>query len=242
MEKWQHTNEEPSSVRLRTPSLPCRSRSCRTCASLLNSRWTTKNVVYEITCRTGVHKYRYLGETKRCIRYRFDEHFRDATNRSQQTPLGDHMIKCHPSESVPQLSVAIKAILRHCEDGADRKIAEALTISPWPPGGLITPPQFFGIVTKWLKNTDMTTTLWRFGWRDLSPYSLARLGRVTDSNGHASHLCGGGGIIVCAPLCARGLRFWIPRRRRVSAFGEPVAPRFVEHLFGLLSAVVNTRN
>ena len=54
-----------------------------------------------------------------------DEHFRDATNRSQQTPLEDHMIQCHPSESEPQLSVAI---LRHCKDRADRKIAEALVI------------------------------------------------------------------------------------------------------------------
>ena len=79
---------------------PCRAgnRFCRTCASGLNGRCTIKNVVYEITCNRCSQIY--IGETKRCIRYRFDEHFRDAKNRSQPMPLGDHMITCHPSESV----------------------------------------------------------------------------------------------------------------------------------------------
>jgi hypothetical protein len=109
---------------------PCRAgrRSCRTCDSGLRGRCTTKNVVYQITCMICASNgppQTYIGETKRCIRYRFDEHYRDGANHTQQTPLGDHMIHCHPNESVPRLSVTI---LRRCKDAADRKIAEALAI------------------------------------------------------------------------------------------------------------------
>ena len=106
---------------------PCRAgnRFCRTCNSGLRGRCTTKNVVYQIGCELCSPTEFYIGETKRPIRYRFDEHFRDGTNRTPQTPLGDHMLGCHPNESSPKLSVAI---VRRCRDGADRKIAEALTI------------------------------------------------------------------------------------------------------------------
>ena len=106
---------------------PCRAgnRSCRTCSSGLQGRCTIKNVIYEISCEMCSPPQKYIGETKRCIRYRFDEHFRDGTNRALQTPFGEHMLKCHPNEPVPKLSVTI---LRRCKDGADRKIAEALTI------------------------------------------------------------------------------------------------------------------
>ena len=110
---------------------PCRAgkRSCRTCSNGLKGRCTTKNVVYEITCsicaESGAPPQTYIGETKRCIRYRFDEHFRDGANRTLQTPFGDHMNDMHPNESEPRLSVAI---LRRCKDAADRKIAEALAI------------------------------------------------------------------------------------------------------------------
>ena len=110
---------------------PCRAgkRSCRTCNSGLAGRCTTKNVVYQVTCMicasSGGSPQIYIGETKRCIRYRFDEHFRDGANCVQNTPLGDHMIAFHPNESEPRLSVII---LRRCRDSADRKIAEALAI------------------------------------------------------------------------------------------------------------------
>ena len=106
---------------------PCRAgnRSCRTCNSGLRGRCTAKNVVYEITCEMCSPPKKYIGETKRCVRYRFDEHFRDGANHTDQTPFGDHMTACHPSEPAPQLSITI---LRRCKDGADRKIAEALAI------------------------------------------------------------------------------------------------------------------
>ena len=112
---------------------PCRAgrRSCRTCDSGLSGRCTTKNVVYQITClrcatsQSNAPPPTYVGETKRCIRYRFDEHYRDGVNRTQQTPFGEHMSQYHPNEPEPRLSIAI---LRRCKDAADRKIAEALAI------------------------------------------------------------------------------------------------------------------
>ena len=110
---------------LEPPTCRAGNRSCRTCNSGLRGRCTTKNVVYEITCETCSPPQKYIGETKRCIRYRFDEHFRDGANRTDQTPFGDHMTAYHPSDPAPQLSINI---LRRCKDGANRKIAEALAI------------------------------------------------------------------------------------------------------------------
>ena len=110
---------------------PCRAgrRSCRTCDSGLAGRCVTKNVVYRITCEicadSGGPPQTYVGETKRCIRYRFDEHYRDAANCTPQTPFVDHMNMCHPNETDPRLTIVI---LRRCKDAADRKIAEALDI------------------------------------------------------------------------------------------------------------------
>ena len=115
---------------------PCRAgrRSCRTCDSGLSGRCTTKNVVYQVTCEicanSGGPHHTYIGETKRCIQYRFDEHYRDGANCNQNTPLGDHMSLCHPNEPEPRLSVKI---LRRCKDAADRKIAEALAIRDGKP-------------------------------------------------------------------------------------------------------------
>ena len=110
---------------------PCRAGrwSCRTCDNGLRGRCATKNVVYLITCmicaKDDGPAQTYVGETKRCVRYRFDEHFRDGVNNTPQTPFGDHMRQCHQNESEPQLSTAI---LRRCRDAADRKIADALAI------------------------------------------------------------------------------------------------------------------
>ena len=112
---------------------PCRAgkRHCRTCDSGLRGRCTTKNVVYQVTCDrcaaagSPTSPVTYVGETKRCVRYRFDEHFRDGVNRTQQTPFGDHMSECHSGDPEPRLSIRI---LRRCKDAADRKIAEALAI------------------------------------------------------------------------------------------------------------------
>ena len=120
---------------LEPPQCRAGKRSCRTCDSGLTGRCTTKNVVYQIKCiicaELGGPPQIYIGETKRCIRYRFDEHFRDGVNHIPQTPFGDHMLQCHPNVAEPRMSVAI---IRRCKDAADRKIAEALAIRDRRPG------------------------------------------------------------------------------------------------------------
>ena len=41
------------------------------------------------------HDSLYIGETKRPVRLRFNEHLRDALNKSEDTPMGDHFRECH---------------------------------------------------------------------------------------------------------------------------------------------------
>ena len=93
---------------------------------------TQKNVVYEIRCgisggndREGV----YIGETKRPLRLRFNEHVRDMTNRTPDTPLGDHFTEKHGDSIVDGTSAPLKIkILYKSKDHPDRKIAESLLI------------------------------------------------------------------------------------------------------------------
>ena len=97
---------------------PCRAgkRFCRTCSSGLHGRCTTKYVVYQITCTMCVTiqgpPQTYVGETKQFIKYRFDEHFRDGTNRTRQTPFGEHMRQCHPGAPEPRHQLPFSAYAR----------------------------------------------------------------------------------------------------------------------------------
>ena len=81
------------------PPCPGGGRKCATCLSGLGGRCHITNVVYEIVCELcEKRKTRntYIGETKRSVRLRFNEHLRDARHRAPDTPLGDHMTACHP--------------------------------------------------------------------------------------------------------------------------------------------------
>ena len=69
----------------------------------------------------------YIGETKRPVRLRFNEHVRDAVNRSEGTPMGDHFMMCHATTDVPHIPLGVK-ILYKAKDHPDRKIAESLLI------------------------------------------------------------------------------------------------------------------
>ena len=68
------------------------------CRCGLDGRCLTKNSVYKITCNlcnsTGISEY-YIGESKRPIRYRFNEHLWDARLRRMDTPLGEHIPNSH---------------------------------------------------------------------------------------------------------------------------------------------------
>ena len=90
-----------------------------------------KNVVYQIRCgicggndREGT----YIGETKRPMRIRFNEHVRDVINKTPDTPMGDHFTEKH-NDSVHGSSVPLEVkIMFKSKDHPDRKIAESLLI------------------------------------------------------------------------------------------------------------------
>ena len=91
----------------------------------------------------------YIGESKRRVRDRFNEHIRDAKNQTKNTPLGDHVTRRHPDCVITSTSFKI-SIERICKDVADLKIAESIDIrnqrpnlniqtSSWP---LLHPPPY----------------------------------------------------------------------------------------------------
>ena len=135
---------------LESPPCPAGSKRCNTCEAGLSGRCHIKNVVYKITCNLCTEKpVTYIGETKRRVRDRFNEHIRDAKNQTKNTPFGDHVAYKHPSSSISSTSFQI-SIQRICKDVADLKIAESVEIrnqrptlntqtSSWP---LLYPPSY----------------------------------------------------------------------------------------------------
>ena len=117
------------------PPCPSGNRICNTCRRLQNGRCTDKNVVYELSCTLCGAKY--IGESKRPLRLRYNEHLRCAANETQLTPIGDHFSECHAGMSKaekladPPLEVRI---LKKTRDHPDRKITESLYIRERKPG------------------------------------------------------------------------------------------------------------
>ncbi|XP_043235932.1 uncharacterized protein LOC122388700 [Amphibalanus amphitrite] len=114
-------------VKTRLNPAPCPSgrRCCHSCQAGLQSKCTTKNVVYELTCSHCGDTY--IGETSRPVRLRYNEHRRNGINREEDTPLGEHALHKHPEMDRRDISVTAK-ILRVCKDEADRRIAESIFI------------------------------------------------------------------------------------------------------------------
>ena len=135
---------------LDSPPCPAGAKKCHTCEAGLPGRCHTKNAVYKISCNLcDENQSVYIGESKRRVRERYNEHLRDAKNKARNTPLGDHVNEKHPSVSISSTSFKI-SILRVCKDVADLKIAESVEIrnqkpclntqvSSWP---LIRPPPY----------------------------------------------------------------------------------------------------
>ena len=129
---------------------PAGAKRCNTCEAGLTGQCHTKNAVYKIICNLCAEKPAiYIGESKRRVRDRFNEHLRDAKNRTPNTPLGDHIIRMHQPSRVTSKSFKI-SIERVCKDMADLKIAESVEIrnqrpslntqnSSWP---LLPPPPY----------------------------------------------------------------------------------------------------
>ena len=133
---------------LTPPNCPSGNKTCYACKAGVQGKCTTKNVVYEIKC-TICKDSDYIGETKRQIRLRFNEHLRDAKNKTRDTPFGDHMRVHHSDTTIANTSLSIR-ILRRCKDVASLKITESKFIrdlrpklniqtSSWK---LITPPPY----------------------------------------------------------------------------------------------------
>ena len=135
---------------LENPPCPAGNKKCNTCEAGLPGRCHTKNVVYKITCGLCDETPSvYIGESKRRVRERFNEHIRDAKNKTNNTPLGDHIARRHPDRTITSTSFKI-SIERVCKDVADLKIAESIEIrnqrpnlntqtSSWP---LLHPPPY----------------------------------------------------------------------------------------------------
>ena len=116
----------------------------------LAGRCHTKNSVYKITCNLCEENSSiYIGESKRRVRERFNEHIRDAKHKTSNTPLGDHITRKHPDSTITPTSFKI-SIERICKDVGDLKIAESIEIrnqrpclnthtSSWP---LLHPPPY----------------------------------------------------------------------------------------------------
>ena len=107
-------------------------RKCHLCASGYMGDCTQKNVVYEISCkvcRQQGSEASYVGESMRPIRLRYNEHRRDALNKTVNTPFGDHFLDKHHSHDILSDTdfLALK-ILYRAQDHPDRKIAESITI------------------------------------------------------------------------------------------------------------------
>ena len=104
-------------------------RRCNTCASGFKGDCTQTNVVYCLNCKMcdEGEQSTYIGETKRPVRLRFNEHVRDAVNKSEGTPMGDHFRMCHATDDVPHIPLQVN-ILYKSKDHPDRKIAESIMI------------------------------------------------------------------------------------------------------------------
>ena len=108
---------------LNPPQCPSGNKICHACEAGVKGRCTTKNVVYEIKCML-CQDTTYVGETKRLVRLRFNEHLRDAKNRTSDTPFGDHMRDHHPDDRIAATSLQLR-ILRRYKDVAALKITES---------------------------------------------------------------------------------------------------------------------
>ena len=111
------------------PPCPSGNRTCNTCKMITKGKCTDKNVIYELQCKLCGDTY--IGESKRPLRLRYNEHLRSAVNNTKLTPVGDHFDTCHSDVSResklsdPPLNVKV---LMKARDHPDRKIAESLCI------------------------------------------------------------------------------------------------------------------
>ena len=106
---------------------PSGNKKCHCCSSGCEGRCHLKNAVYMITCNMCTKETSYIGESKRSVRLRFNEHLRDAKNKTKNTPFGEHFTQCHPDVKIDDNTLSI-SILQVCKDMAELKIVESIEI------------------------------------------------------------------------------------------------------------------
>ena len=89
-------------------------------------------VIYQITClecgRRG-ERATYIGQSRRPIRARFNEHLGDARLRKPDTGLGDHTLEEHEDMTNTEINSNFHiAILTTKEHEADLRICESIYI------------------------------------------------------------------------------------------------------------------
>ena len=117
------------------PECPSGRRTCNACSSGVNGKCTMSGVVYCITCNqctSDGDPVTYVGECKRPIRLRFNEHVLNAKNSSPDTPFGDHFRSHHAGETLPDHPLSVR-ILHRAKDHPNRKIMESLYIRQLKP-------------------------------------------------------------------------------------------------------------
>ena len=150
---WKNENKLKNTL---TKSAICKPRcpggqKCNLCMSDFKGDCTRKNIVYKIHCKIcqkeGIDAT-YVGESMRPIRLRYNEHRRDAINRTPNTPLGDHFLREHTHNTATDSDILQLRILYRAQDHPDRKIAESILIrsetptlnipgSSWPIIGVV---------------------------------------------------------------------------------------------------------
>ena len=103
---------------------------CHLCKSGFRGGCTQKNIVYQLKCKIcnsrGIET-EYVGETKRPLRLRYNEHVRDMLSRKEDTPMGDHFRLTHPDADDTPSPFDVKVLYR-AKDHPDRKIVESILI------------------------------------------------------------------------------------------------------------------
>ena len=114
------------------PPCPGAGRHCNCCQAGLSGKCHLKNVIYRIDCSLCEKDQTfYVGETRRAVRLRYNEHLRDAKNNRPDTPFGSHQAQ-HPDTPLTSTNTSIQ-ILHVCKDGPDRKILESMYIRDLKP-------------------------------------------------------------------------------------------------------------
>ena len=114
------------------PPCPGAGRRCNGCEAGLKGKCHQKNVIYRMDCKLcDENASFYIGETRRSVRLRYNEHIRDARNRKEDTPFGFHQTK-HPDIQLGSDNISIQ-ILHVSKDGPDRKIWESIYIRDLKP-------------------------------------------------------------------------------------------------------------